>query len=268
MREPNVLTLSLLLLAGACASTSESAGRDHLTEHVGRFSPPAGDLVRARIGVPQFRVQGKNAPANAAQVAADQLTTLAMGTQRFDVIERAQLDLLLKEQGLEGVVAGSELAKPAQVRGVDYLLIGRITNLRVKRASTGTSFNLANVPIPGAQGALGLFGIKNRDKQVKVECGVDLRLVDPSTGQTAVADFSEFDRTENAGAFGLQILGGDITAESDLQISEDDYGRILRLALDDCLRKMLPKVDATLRQRNAAATATPTVADAAPAAPR
>jgi curli biogenesis system outer membrane secretion channel CsgG len=234
----------------ACASTSSTAGRDAATAQVGIYTPPMPGQPRLRVGIPQFNVKAKGADAQLGGLAADQITSLAVNSQRFDVIERAQLDQLLKEQGLEGVVAAEGLARPAQVQGVDCLLIGKVTNLRVQRDRTGSSFNLGNLPVPfGGGGALSLFGVGNKDTVLKVQCGVDLRLVDPTTGATLVADFAEYDRQDAASALGLQILGGSAASDADVQVDEDDQGRILRLALDDCLRKMLPKIDSVVQKR-------------------
>ena len=245
-----------LLLAG-CASMSEKAGRDELTAQVGIYPPPGPGTQPIRIAIPAFAVT-PSVEKKVAPLAADQLATLALNTQRFEVIERAQLEALLAEQSLEGIVTGNELARPAQVRGVEWLLLGKVTNLRVKNAETGTSLDFGNLPIPGGYGAmLGLLGVRNRDVVLKVECGVDLRVVDPSTGKVIAADFSEFDRTETASAFGLQILGGNAGADAQMQAGEDNQGRILRLALDGCIRKLLPKVDRVLLERSRAA-ATPT----------
>jgi curli biogenesis system outer membrane secretion channel CsgG len=255
----------LLVLAGACASTSQSAGRDSLTAMVGLYPPPPPDLQRVRVGVPQFQANEGIEP-KLTVLAADQASTLAANTQRFDVVERAQLGQLLQEQGLEGIVVGSELAQAAQVRGVDWLLLGKVTSLRVKQDRTGSSFDFGNVPLPGTSGMLGIFGVENQDTVLKVECGVDLRLVDPATGLTVAADFSEFDRTDAASAMGLQILGGNAQGQADVQVSEDDMGRILRLAIDDCLRKLLPKVDRAMQQRQAAAQPAVAAAASAPAA--
>lgn len=259
-------TFSLLL--GACASTTETAGRDQLTANVGIYSPPLPGASTVRLGVPAFRV-ADGVEAKVSPLAADQLVSLAANSQRFEVIERAQLGQLLQEQNLEGVVTAGELSRPAQVRGVEWLLLGKVTSLRVKQSQTGSSFNLGSVPVPGTYGALGLFGVDNKDVALKVECGVDLRLVDPTTGQTVVADFSEFDRTDRASSMGLQILGGNVDSNAAIQLGEDDQGRILRLVLDDCLRKMLPKIDRLLQQRgkqNAAGATTATGTD--PAAPK
>jgi hypothetical protein len=98
-------------------------------------------------------------------LAADQMTTLLDQSDRFDVIERTQLTKLLDEQNLEGIVKPGELARPGQVRGVDYLLLGRVTNLRVKQESHDNSFGLAQVG-----GLLGGADVKHKDVSIKTEC--------------------------------------------------------------------------------------------------
>jgi len=242
--------IALLCLLSACASSSESAARDQMTAHVGVYNPPPANLQRVRIGVPPFELQDKSQTAEMSTLAADQATSLLVNTERFDVVERAQLNQLLKEQGLEGIVTAGELAKPAQVRGVDYLLLGKVTNLRVKAEKASKGFGIGQIPIPGTGGlGLGVFDYKNKESTIKVDAGIDLRLVDPSTGSVAAANFSEYTRTDSINAMGIEVLGMSSTAEADLKIDADNKGKILRLAIDDCVRKMLPKVDRALVAR-------------------
>ena len=249
------LGAGFLAFLSACVSSGETASSDSLTANVGRYSPPPSNIQRVRVGVPQFQVKN-GVTAEVSELAADQITTLLVNTERFDVIERAQLDQLLKEQNLEGIVKGGELAQPAQVRGVDYLLVGKITNLRVKGEKSGSGFGLGRLPIPGAAGrAAGLFDINNRSSKITVDCGVDLRLVDPTSGSVAVAESSDYKKTDSISAMGIDILGADANAEADLKIDDDNKGKVLRLALDDCIRKMLPKIDRTLLARAKAAAA-------------
>lgn len=247
------LAVSALVLAG-CTSSSESANRDQMTKNVGIYEPPGPGVVRVRVGVPAFP-KGAKTTGDMSEAAADQLVSLCANTERFDVIERNQLDQLLKEQGLEGIVKNGEMAQPAQVRGVDYLMLGKITNFRVKAEKTSKGFNLGSIPIPGTHGALGLFDIKDQNSKIQVDVGVDLRLVDPTTGAVAVANFSEYQRVDTIGAMGVSVLGANSQASADLDIDEDSQGKILRLALDDCIRKMLSKVDRTLAARAKAAAA-------------
>ena len=48
---------------------------------------------------------------------------------------------------------------------------------------------------------------------------------------------------------GLTNLGANADANASIELSEDDKGKILRLALDDAMRKCLPKIDSFLRHQ-------------------
>jgi curli biogenesis system outer membrane secretion channel CsgG len=266
----------LVLGVAGCATSSESASKQQLTANVGKYDAPPAGIDHPRTGIPPFESVGHGATAELNDVAADQLTTLAVNSERFDVIERAQLNQLLKEQGLEGVVKPDELAQSGKIRGVDYLLIGKVSNLRVKGEKANRGFGLGNVPIPGAGGAAaGLFDFTRKDSTITAECGVDIRLVDATSGKVAAAQHSDYTRTDTIGAFGVEILGTSGTADADLKLDDDNKGLILRLALDDALREMLPKVDKALIARNkeikakaaAGSTAAATAAAGAAAAP-
>jgi curli biogenesis system outer membrane secretion channel CsgG len=249
---------AVLALAAGCATFEEGARRDTLTSEVGVYPPPPAGLTRARVGVPPMRVTSAwGQEANLDGLASDQATTLLHQSARFSVVERTQLQKLLDEQNLEGIVRAGELARPGQVRGVDYLLLGKVDNLRVKREKGGGG--LSGIPVIGG-------GFEKGTVKITTECGVDLRLVDPTTGEICAAHFGEFLRTDSADLLGISILGIGYEADADIQISEDDKGKILRLALDDALRKMLPQIDQALLAR-APAPAAPGAAPAAGAAP-
>jgi len=239
------------LLGTSCQSTSESAGSQTLAANVGVYSPPPVGLTLPRVGVPAMDV-GSSASSGMENLAADQLATLLVRTDRFDVIERNQLQALLDEQDLEGIVAADEMAGMSQVRGVDYLLIGKITNMRVKETRTDSKSGLANIvniATDEFSGGVGGLDIDSSKIEIKVECGVDLRLVDPTTGSTLEANFSEYTRTDKASAMGVQVLGVGATGDAEIQMSDDDRGLVLRLALDDAIRKMLPRLDRKLMKR-------------------
>lgn len=242
------LSLFAVALAGGCASSSESAGKQTLTADVGRYSAPPAGIDKPRTGVPPFESTGSGSSAELNKIAADQLSTLAVNSERFDVIERAQLEQLLKEQGLQGVVRPDELAQAGKVRGVDFLLLGKVSNLRVKAEQSSRGFGLGNISLPGG-GGVGAFDFKKKDSTITAECGVDLRLVDATSGKVEAAQHSDYKRTDTIGAFGVEVLGVGAEADANLKIDEDNKGLILRLALDDALREMLPKVDKALLAR-------------------
>ena len=252
-RSPFGLTIALVTLNSmlfilacstvGCSSSGESAQRDTLTADVGKYPPPPAGISKPRVGVPPFKVTGTGAVASgdANELAADQMTTLLEQSERFTMIERAQLTKLLDEQNLEGIVKPGELARPGQVRGVDYLLVGKVTNLRVKKDTKQHELGLARVG--------NLFGggdIKKKDIVLTTECGVDIRLVNPTTGEIMMTSSTEYKRMDTAGAMGVDILGANASSDADIQVDEDDKGKILRLALDDALKKALPKIDSFL----------------------
>ena len=260
------LSQSFLILAisaaglASCATTSESASADTLTANVGIYSPPPPGATRPKVGVPPFSVTGQSAKQEMNAVAADTMSTLMVRSNRFLVIERAQLDTLLAEQNLAGIVKPGELAASGQVNGVDMLLIGRVTNLRSKIVNTKTGFGLGKLGLGDI--GLGAGDYKKDDVTITTECGVDIRLVDPTSGAVAVANFSEFKREDKATAIGVEVLGFNATADAEMRISDDDYGKLLRLALDDALRKTLPSIDNYLAMNFSKAVTPP----AAPAA--
>ncbi|HEX8524745.1 MAG TPA: CsgG/HfaB family protein [Tepidisphaeraceae bacterium] len=233
-----------------CAGTKESASKDTLTANVGVYPPAPSNITKPRVGVPPFNVkaQGNMQGGDLDSMAADQMTTLLDQSGRFDVIERAQLQKLMDEQNMEGIVKPGELAKTGQVRGVDYLLLGKVTNLRLKKEQTKKGFNLA-----GIGGLINTHGASTDTKEtrIKTECGVDIRLVDPTTGKIWVSNFSEFTREDSASAMGLSIFGASAESDANIDVSEDDKGKILRLALDEAVRKSLPKIDKFLTSGSA-----------------
>lgn len=247
----SLATASLVFTGCQAPGPTTSANRAQVTNQVGQYPPPPAGIQRVRVGVPMFQVDTRQGVVEGMNVvAADQATTLLMNTGRFGVIERAQLEQLLKEQELEGIVRFDEMAQMGEVRGVDYLLIGRVTSFRVQASQSSSNFGIGRTQIPFG-GALGAFDFSNRNSRIDVECGIDLRLVDPSSGEIVAAQFSEYTRTDSIGGFNVQVLGVSTGADANLQLQEGDEGRILRLAIDDAIYKMLPQVDNYLLTRTA-----------------
>lgn len=263
------LFASALLFLSGCSSTGESAQRDQVTANAGVYPPPPAGVEKLRVGVPAFQsttdIAGYSVTGNELDLmAADQLSTLMHKTRRFSVIERSQLDKLLVEQNLEGIVKNGELTKMGEVRGVDYLVLGKITSFRVKREE---SDNLLNVTGKAAAELLGGYsgGASKSNVKITTEVGVDIRLVDPETGEVRMAEFSEFERTDTANGFGFRYAGFGTGGEADVRLGKDDAGQVLRLAFDDALRKSLPEIDRVLKEDSANSKPTSVVEPTSPA---
>lgn len=244
-------SLSLLLFLNGCASTGETAQRDRVTENIDSFSSPPSGVDRLRVGVPPFETNDKDifgysvTGNELSQLAADQMTTLMFKTGRFRVIERAQMNQLLREQNLEGIVKDGELAKMGQVRGIDYMLLGKITNFRIKREDTSTDYGVGGrISRELLDGIAG--GFRKNTTRITTEVGVDIRLVNPSTGEVEMAEFSEYERTDTADSMGINLAGLRGGGNSAVQVGEDDAGQVLRLAFADALKKAMPQIDRVL----------------------
>lgn len=267
--------LVLVWVAG-CASTGSSASMDQLTANVGNYPPPPPGIERPKVGVPPFDINKSRVhleggvKAGLRNIAADQLTTLMGMTGRFVMVERAQLQQLLREQGLEGIVRADQLAKRGRVLGVDYLLLGEVTNFRVSVSQTKSGFGmgsgvmelLTDENLPG-----GSTGYSREKTQITTEVGVDIRLVDPQTGRVLVTSFGAFNRTDTASALGVSVMGVGGDADADIQIGKDDAGRLLRLALDNAIRKMLPRLDRKLRRMSSAQSGASTISNTSATTP-
>lgn len=244
-------SLTFLMLLTGCATTGETAQRDKVTQNIDNFSAPPSGVDRLRVGVPPFETNDKDifgysvTGNELSQMAADQMTTLMFKTGRFIVVERAQMNQLLREQNLEGIVKDGELAKMGQVRGIDYMLLGKITNFRIKREDTSTDYGVggrvANELLDGITG-----GFRKNTTRITTEVGVDIRLVNPETGEVKMAEFSEYERTDTADSMGIRLAGLSGGGNSAVQIGQDDAGQVLRLAFADALQKAMPQIDRVL----------------------
>lgn len=265
------LAAAVLFFGAGCASTSESANRDTLTANVGVYPPPPSNNPKPRGAVPPFLEVSapgsfKGDKQQLAAVAADQLTTLLDQTQRFEMVERAQVQQLLAEQNMEGIVRPDQMAKAGQVLGAQYLLIGKVTSFRIKQDATQTGVNAGGLGDLIGLNTRGETGFDQKKVAINTQVGVDIRLVDPTNGTILISKFSEFNRTDSADSMGIQVMGFGSNNDAQITVTEDDCGRVLRLAFDDAIKKMLPELDAKLAKINKTPT-TPKVAVPTPPAP-
>lgn len=120
---------------------------------------------------------------NLGKAAADELATQLVTTGKFTVIERAQLDAILREQnlGASGAVTAATAAKVGKLLGVQLMLTGSITAFSVKRTS------------------IGLRGIGGT--YANAESKVDARLVNTETGEIMVVAVGQGNKRMGGGYF-------------------------------------------------------------------
>jgi len=234
--------LALALFAAGCGTTtSENYSRDPMPD-IGNYPARPATWHKVRVACNKFQDKTSNRMGYERPVgeqAGEQFETLVIRSDRFNVIERLQLENLLKEQGLEGVVDPAELAKPGKIRGVDYLFLGAITNFRVKINKTSTGGGIFDRVIR----PIAPLDIDTSKTVVETQVGVDVKLVNTQTGEIVAKDFGEVKREDVASAWGVRVLGIGGDAKNELKIDADSQGKILRWALDESYKKMLPVID-------------------------
>lgn len=251
-----VLLYILLFHTTGCATTDQKWDRNQTIANIGKFKPLPYGYKKSRLGIMPF--QDKTGGKKRGLAASDQITTLWIKSKRFQVIEREQLKSLLKEQNMQGIVKDKELALKGKIRGCEYLCLGSITNFEVsKKASSFGSGVLrflggvtaiagaatGNKAVELAGIGISLIDINFSSEELNFHIGVDVRIVDTKTGYVAFADSADVKRQETVKAMGLSIAGIGVDKKGKITIDSKNQGRLLRLALDEVIKKMLPEID-------------------------
>jgi curli biogenesis system outer membrane secretion channel CsgG len=236
MKRTLVALAGALALAGCGTSTTETTTRDSMPD-IGNYPPPPPGAVAPRAAVMEFQDKTGQRVGDAA---GEQLETLVVGSRRFSLINRMQLKTILKEQGLEGIVDPSELAKPGKVRGVDYMFLGTVTNFRLMTQRTQTAGGILDRAIP----RVAPLDIDTSKTEITTDVGVDVQLVNTTTGEIVDKQFGEVKKTLSAKAWGVRVLGIGGDARNNVQVDRDSHGKILRVAVDEAYKKMIPMIDA------------------------
>ena len=129
---------------------------------------------------------------------ADMLVTSLVESKKFIVIEREELENLLKEQGLgmSGAVTPQSAAKVGQLLGVELIITGSVTEFGTKEDKVG-----------GALSNLSGFNLGVSSESARSV--VDVRLVNTSTGEIIAAKSAEGEESskslDNVGVQGINF---------------------------------------------------------------
>ena len=170
---------------------------------------PAPPGPKKRVAVIRFENVGRFAQAygtwDIGGGLAAQLTTALAESGYFVVVERAALGDVLREQemGLEKVVSKETAAKAGQVLGAQLLVKGAVTEF--EQAAEGGGVKLG-VGLPG-------IAIGGGGNTVSAQVGIDLRLIDTTTGQVVRSVKTEGKAAKQGVAASIDVrnvsLGGD-----------------------------------------------------------
>lgn len=233
-------------------------GGASIASSVGNYGTPPPGAAKARVGLTPLKVETPTTHPSAVagvsdlgDIAADELATLLAKSGRFDIVGRIALKQSLEQQGLADAVQAGALVHPAKVNGVDYVMVGSLSNLSVtKRPATPSTF--------GKMKSWVQQSTQNKQVQVAATCNVGIKLIEPATGDVMLSNNTQFARTGAASSMGLDVLQVSASESGELPVSEDDREQIVRLALDDAVRKSLPKIDRFLQSRGGLEKISPT----------
>lgn len=114
---------------------------------------------------------------------ADMLTTALVKSGKFMVIERQQLEAVMKEQalGLSGAVTPQSAAQVGKLLGVELMVMGSVNEFGEKESSIGGG---VGSKLSSKLGGIHRVGVESKTARV----GLDIRLVNTTTGEIVAAE--------------------------------------------------------------------------------
>lgn len=124
---------------------------------------------------------------------SDMLSNELLGTGVFKVVERKKLDAVLTEQdlGASGRVSKRSAAKMGKLTGAQYLITGSVSNFE-SSGSKGGAFSFKGIAIGG--------------KKKTVSLGIDIRVINATTGEVEYARTVE--ATAKSGGLSIGLYRG------------------------------------------------------------
>ncbi len=153
---------------------------------------------------------------------ADMLTTALVKSGNYRVFERAEIDKVMQEQALgqSGVVTPESAAKAGKMLGAEIAVVGAVTEFGHKKQSTG--------------GALKRIGVGAAVSKQSATVGVDVRIVNISTGEILKADNV---RKEHAKS-GLSLDTKEGSFDNQAQFDESVVGKATRAAIEEIVKML------------------------------
>ncbi|HYL98403.1 MAG TPA: CsgG/HfaB family protein, partial [Blastocatellia bacterium] len=204
MRKFN-FSLIILLSLGLCAALSANAQN---AEH------------RPVIGVTTLENPPNYLYSTVGSGLTDLLVTELMKTDRYKIIERGDLDDLVDEVelGRSGYVDRQSSVKKGYFQGLEYLVIGKVTNFGERERSIGY-----------------LVGYRSREAYVRI----DFRIVDATTGEIVYSGFGEGKDTTRGAGFAAFYSSAPVAVDvASASFLTSQIGRATIKAIDQAAAKL------------------------------
>jgi len=218
---------SIFFIFGCAGQMGPAHKRDISRMQQPAFKPYQG--VKKRIAVTSFenKVQGVPGSRLLGTGFAEMLTTALIKTGRFVVVERQALHDIIAEQelGQTGLVRRETAARIGQVLGAQIIVRGVISEFTIRKSGGG--------------GDIKIKGFSLGTKSSNAHVGVDIRMIDSSTGQILHSHNASGTAVSTALTFGYEEKDFDFTAGG---FEKTPLGQATRQAIQDTVNFIVNKM--------------------------
>jgi len=179
---------------------------------------PAQAQLKKRVAVSRFEDRSGSGYHSLGEGVADMLVTALVKSGKFAVIERQEIERIIKEQqfGTSFMVTPETAPKVGQLLGAELFIVGSITEFGQKKSN-----------ISGGMSILG-GGISTKQSRAVI----DIRLINTSTGEIVAAESEE--GTEST--TGISVRYEDIDFSNQDSWNDTDIGKATREAINGCVK--------------------------------
>ena len=170
--------------------------------------------LKKRVAIATFHDKTGSGYRSLGEGVADMLATALVKTGKFSVLERQEIEKVIKEQqfGQSFMVTPESAPKVGQILGAELFVVGSVTECGTKESSIG-----GNVPLFGG-------GVTTK----KARTVVDIRLVNTNTGEIIAAESEEGEESTT----GLNVRYDNIDFSNPSHWNNTDIGKATRVAVN------------------------------------
>lgn len=179
--------------------------------------------LKKRVAVMDFEDKTGHGGWHIGSGMADMLTTALVKSGKFMVIERQQLDKIMKEQslGMSGAVTPQSAAQVGKLLGVELMVTGSVNEFGEKSSKVGGGLGSK---MSGKLGGLNRLGVSDKTARV----GLDVRLVNTTTGEIVAADGIAEEESKK----GVDVGTDEFNFSNDTHFDETLAGKATRKAVN------------------------------------
>lgn len=174
--------------------------------------------LKKRVAIATFHDKTGSGYRSLGEGVADMLATALVKAGKFIVLERQEIEKVIKEQqfGQSFMVTPESAPKVGQILGAELFVVGSVTEFGTKESSIG-----GNVPLFGG-------GVTTK----KARAVIDIRLLNTNTGEIIAAESEEGEESTT----GLKVRYDNIDFSNPSHWNDTDIGKATREAVNGVVK--------------------------------